>query len=490
MLSLIMLVSLLLIPVIGSLILFLIPETTEYNIKIIKNLGLFTSLLTFFISILLYVLFDPNTAEYQFVTEFTNLNFCHLYIGIDGLSLVYVLLTTIITPIALLSNYTDFAVKHLSIKYFIISFLVLETLQLSLFVVLDLFLFYIFFESVLPVLFIIILIYGSGQMKERSAFLFFLYTLAGSLLMLLSILYIFNNLGSTDFALINLNEMELGEQKLLWIGFFVAFAVKTPLFPVHIWLPKAHSDAPLAASILLAGTILKFATYGFIRVLINFLPDATHYFSPVVQTIAIITLIYASLTTIVQNDTKELIAYSSICHMAVVVLGIFSNSIQGIEGAILLSLAHGFSSGALFLAVGGVLYVRFHTRNLNYLRGLVNVMPVFTILFFIFILANSGIPLTLNWIGEQLALIGVWQMSPLVAILGGSGILFSAIYSIYLFNRISYGSFSPYLNPMIDLTRREFNLFITLFIFTVGLGFYPNIILNILHMSITTLLSL
>ena len=224
------------------------------------------------------------------------------------------------------------------------------------------------------------------------------------------------------------------------------------------------------------------------RVLINFLPDATHYFGPLVQTIAIITLIYASLTTVVQEDTKELIAYSSITHMAVVILGVFSNSIHGIEGAILLALAHGFVSPGLFTCVGGVLYDRYHTRNIQYLRGLVTYMPVFTILFFILILANTGLPLTLNWLGEQLSLIGVFERSPIVAILGATGIVFSAIYSIYLYNRISYGIFSPYLTPMIDLTRREFNLLITLLILTVLLGILPNIILSSLHVSVTTLL--
>ena len=276
--------------------------------------------------------------------------------------------------------------------------------------------------------------------------------------------------------------------KALPWAFFLAFAVKTPLWPFTGWLYRAHSDAPLAASILLAGTILKFSTYGLLRVLIQFLPDATHYFSPLVQTIAIITLIYASLTTVVQGDTKELIAYSSICHMAVLTLGIFSNTIQGIEGAILLALAHGFVSPALFICVGGIIYDRYHTRNIQYLRGLVNTMPVFTILFFIFTLANTGVPLTLNWIGEQLSLIGIWERSPIVATLGATGIVFSACYSIYLYNRISYGIFSPFLSPIIDITRREFNILITLLILTVLLGIFPNIILDSLHVSVSTLL--
>ena len=406
---------------------------------------------------------------------------------VDGISIYFVLLTTFITPIALLSNYNNIDSKK-SIKIFVISFLLLETLQLAVFIVLDLFLFYIFFESVLPILFIIILVYGSGQYKERSALLFFLYTLAGSLFMLLAVLQIYSHLGSTDYTLISLTEISLESQKILWLGFFIALAVKTPLFPVHIWLPKAHSDAPLAASILLAGTILKFSTYGILRVLINFLPDATHYFSPLVQTIAIITLIYASLTTVVQEDTKELIAYSSICHMAIVVLGLFSNTIQGIEGAILLALAHGCVSPALFICVGGVLYDRYHTRAIPYYRGLALTMPVFTILFCLFTLANTGIPLTLNWLGEQLSLIGVWERSPIVAVLGATSIVFSACYSIYLYNRISYGSFSPHLAVTSDVTRREFVLLISLLIPTVLFGILPNIVLDTLHVAVTSLL--
>ena len=400
-------------------------------------------------------------------------------------SLYYVLLTTFITPIALLSNYKN---VYKNLKYFLISFLVLETLQIALFVVLDLFLFYIFFESVLPILFIIIIVYGSGVNRIRSALLFFLYTLAGSLFMLLAVLQIYSYVGSTDFQFISLNEISLDSQKILWLAFFLAFAVKTPLWPLTGWLYRAHADSPLAGSILLAGTILKFATYGYIRVLINLLPDASNYFGPLVQTIAIVTLIYSSLATIIQQDTKSLIAYSSIAHMSVVILGLFSNTIQGIEGAILLSLAHGFVSPALFICVGGIIYERTGTRIIHYMRGLVTYMPVFTILFFIFTLANSGIPLSLNFLGEQLSLIGIWNKSPIIASIGATGIVFSACYSIYLYNRLSYGLYSPHLKPVQDINRLEFNLLIALLIPTVLLGIFPNVVLDTLHLSVSTLL--
>ena len=480
-----MLQLLLIIPLIGSCLLLLIPENTIENKYKIKNIALLVSLVNLILSLLLWIQFDSNTSDYQFVYEFNKLSFYHFNFGLDSISLYYVLLTTFITPVALISNYDNI---NKNVKFFVISFLLLETLQIAVFVVLDLFLFYIFFESVLPILFIIIVVYGSGENRIRSALLFFLYTLAGSLFMLLAILQIYSNIGSTDFVLISLSEISLESQKVLWLGFFLAFAVKTPLWPFTGWLYRAHSDAPLAASILLAGTILKFATYGFLRVLINFLPDATNYFSPLVQTIAIVTLIYASLATIVQQDTKSLIAYSSICHMAVVILGLFSNTIQGIEGAILLSLAHGFVSPALFICVGGVIYDRVHTRGIPYIRGLVTTMPVFTILFFVFTLANTGIPLSLNFLGEQLSLIGIWDRNPVVAALGATGIVFSAIYSIYLYNRLSYGVYSPHLKPLQDVTRREFNVLIALLIPTFVLGIFPNIILDSLHLSVSTLL--
>jgi len=480
-----MLSLLLLLPIIGSLLLLTIPENSIENKIRMKRITLITMLINFIISIYIWLEFDSSTNQYQFVYEFIDLSYCHLNIGIDGISLYFLLLTTFISPIAILSNYNNI---NKNLKYFLISFLLLETLQIGVFVVLDLILFYIFFESVLPILFLIIIVYGSGEARIRSALLLFLYTLAGSLFMLLAILKIYSYVGSTDFQIISLSEINLDNQKILWLGFFIAFAVKTPLWPFTGWLYRAHADSPLAGSILLAATILKFATYGYLRVLINFLPDATNYFSPLIQTIAILTLIYASLATIIQQDTKALIAYSSIAHMSIVILGLFSNTIQGIEGAILLALAHGFVSPALFICVGGVIYDRTGTRIIHYVRGLVTYMPVFTILFLIFTLSNTGIPLTLNFLGEQLSLIGIWERSPLIAILGATGIVLSAIYSIYLYNRISYGNYSPHLKPIKDISRREFNLLISLLLPTVLLGIFPNVILDGLHFSISSLL--
>jgi NADH-ubiquinone oxidoreductase chain 4 len=482
-----MLTLLLIIPIIGSLIILSIQENTLNSHSKMRTIAITTSLINLLISIFLWLNFDSNTTQFQFVSEFDYLTFGHLNFGVDGISLYFVLLTTFITPIAIISNAYNI---NSNLKFFLIAFLILETLQLALFLVLDLLLFYIFFESVLPILFIIIIVYGSGEFRFRSANLFFLYTLFGSLFMLLAILQIFNLAGTTDFQLLSLVDINADAQKILWLAFFLALAIKTPLWPFTGWLYRAHADSPLAGSILLAATILKFATYGYIRILINLLPDATNYFGPLVQTIAIITLIYASLTTIIQQDTKTLIAYSSIAHMSVVILGLFSNNIQGIEGGILLALAHGFVSPALFICVGGIIYERTGTRIIKYIRGLVTYMPLFSILFFIFTLCNTGIPLSLNFLGEQLALIGIWEVNPIISALGATGIVLSACYSIFLYNRISYGTYSPNMNNIIvlDITRREFVILISLLIPTILLGIFPNVILDSIHVSVSTIL--
>jgi NADH-ubiquinone oxidoreductase chain 4 len=512
--------------------------------SVLYNIALFFSLLNLFISVVMWYFFNnynstgsslnPDVAsptsielgtQFQFIFEINHFSF-----GVDGISIFFVLLTTFITPIAIFSSYelyvsyksnsssdkvgainkveldnlknknlglstdnTPITVipeqrDSIKIKIFLISLLLLESLQICAFVSLDLLLFYVFFESVLPVLFILIVVFGHGENRYRSAFLLFLYTLAGSLPMLLSILTIYSYLDSTDYQLISFNEISLESQKWLWIGFFIALAVKTPLVPFSIWLPKAHGDSPLAGSIILAATILKLATYFYLRVLINYLPDASNYFSPLVQTIAVISIIYASFATIVQEDTKRLIAYSSVAHMGVVVLGLFSNTLHGIEGAILLSLAHGWVSPALFICVGGIVYERTGTRIIYYIRGLANMMPIFTIMFFVFTLANTGIPLSLNFLGEQLALMGIWEVNPIVAALGASGILLSACYSLFLYNRLSYGDYSPYLYPVKDLNRREYHLLLSLIIPTFFFGVFPNVILEGLHTVGTSLL--
>lgn len=490
-----MLSTLLLVPVIGSV---LVAFSGNSPTKM-KQIALSSTLINFLVSIVLWSGFNANMPEgtYQFTQEFLpeQVTFCHLHIGVDGISLYFVLLTTLIMPICILSNWenisgsTEKTSKDVnSFRYFLICFLMLETLLIAVFVVLDILLFYIFFESVLIPLFFIVGIWGGGPTRVRAAFLLFLYTLFGSLFMLLSFIVIYYNVGSTDFQVVSLSEISLEAQKVLWLGIFISIAVKTPLVPFNTWLTYAHSEAPVGGSIVLAGVILKLATYGFLRIMLQFLPDASSYFSPLVQLFAVISVIYASLSTLRQTDFKKLVAYSSVAHAATIVLGLFSNTVQGIEGAIMLGLAHGLVSPALFFLVGGVLYDRYHTRTIRYYRGVVTYMPLFALFFFLFTIFNAAVPLSANWIGEFLSLAGIFQRNPIIALLASSSIVLSAAYSIWLFNRITFGSWSPYLNYTTDILRREYMILLPLFILTIVLGIYPDIVLNDIHNSVSSLI--
>lgn len=487
-----MLGLIILLPIIGSLFMFNINETNENSRSIIRQIGLGTSLVTLIFTLILLAKFNNTTGLYQFSEYLPPFG----QLGVDGLSIYYVILTAFITPVALLSNWTDITYK---LKYFVFSFLLLETLQIAFFLVADLFSFYIYFESVLIPLFLIVGLWGASAARVRAAFLLFLYTLTGSLFMLLAILWISYNIGSTDFNYLSLFDLSIDAQGWAFFAFFLAFAIKSPLYPAHLWLFRAHAEAPVSGSIILAGVILKLASYGFLRVLLNFLPEMCMYNLYIIQTIALITLIYSSLVVIRQIDVKALVAYSSVSHVAVMVLGLFSNTLNGIEGSILLSLAHGFVSPALFLIVGGFAYSRYHTRIINYYRGLGVTMPIFGIVFFVFSIFNAGAPLSLNFIGEFLALTGTFQISPLVGFLGATGIVFSAIYSIWAFNRMVFLNYSPYFNQAVvkatdsknelgDLDRREFYLIIPLLIATVGFGLFPNVILESLHYPVSNLL--
>ena len=480
-----MLTGLILIPLLGALTLAPMRESTPLQISRVKQIALLTTVATFILSMIMWSYFDSSSSTYQFTAEYNQLSYLHMHIGVDGLSLYFVLLTTFTLPICVLASWDN--VKH-NIKSFMIAFLVLESLLVAVFVVLDLLLFYVFFESVLIPLFIIIGVWGASADRVRASFLLFLYTLLGSLFMLLAFLVIFYHVGSSDFEVISLADISFDRQRWLWLAIFMSLAIKTPLLPVHIWLSRAHVQRPVGASMILAGLILKLATYGFLRVLIPFLPEATSYFSPLVQTIAVVTLIYSSLTTLRQTDFKVLVAYSSIAHMSVVVIGLFSNTLQGIEGAILLGIAHGIVSPAMFMCVGGILYDRYHTRTIRYYRGLTQYMPLFSAIFFLFILGNMSTPLTLNWTGELLALTGAIQRSPFIGLAMSLGIVLSAAYSIWLYARLCNGSFSPYLGYATDISRREFMVLLPL-VFTMFLfGIFPNIILTDLHYSVSALL--
>lgn len=487
----------------------------QKNNSIIKQIGLSTSLIVLFLTIYILskssLIFPNFSNELESLSKLVNIfpnsdnsiqfgtlnsSSINELENIDSISLYYILLTAFITPICLLSNWRDITIKR---KYFVFSFLLLETLQISFFLVTDLLLFYIYFESVLIPLFMVIGIWGSGSNRIRSAFLLFLYTLAGSLPMLLSILFISYNLGSTNFEYISMYGLSYELQMLLGFSFLLAFAVKSPTYPFHLWLFRAHSESPLGGSILLASVILKFATFGFLKVILPIFPEFTAKNIYIIQSLAVITLIYSSLVTIRQIDTKALVAYSSVAHMAVCILGIFSNNLMGIEGAILLSLAHGLVSPALFILVGGVLYNRYHTRIINYYRGLTLNMPIFSLIFFLFIIFNASAPLSLNFIGEFLALTGIFIQSPVLGVFTSTGIVFSAIYSIFLFNRINFLGFSPYLNLIQkknnstenwqgDLTRLEFLILLPLLLLTIIFGLFPNLILDSLHYSVSNLI--
>jgi NADH-ubiquinone oxidoreductase chain 4 len=306
--------------------------------------------------------------------------------------------------------------------------------------------------------------------------------------MLLAIIQVFGYLGATDFALLSVSEISLEHQKIIWLAFFLAFAIKTPLWPFTGWLFRAHVEAPLSGSVILAAVILKLATYAYLRIMISFLPDATHFYSPLLQGICIITLIYASLSALRSHDSKALVALSSISHCALIVLGLFSNTIIGIEGGILVSLGHGFISPALFIIVGGIIYNRTHSRVIQYIRGLTTYMPLLAIFFLIFALANASIPLTTGWIGEQMTLIGLFERSPVIGALGALSIFLTACYSIFLYNRLMFGNYSQHLQPLLDIDRREFIILFTLFIPTILFGIWPNLILDSLHVASSDLI--
>jgi len=483
--------SLLFIPILG---IFLISSNMSYEdaeiapskILSYKITAFITSLVNLVISLVIFILFDFSSNQFQFVQEHYNINLFDVYLGVDGISIYFVLLTTIIMPIAILSNWNSITEN---VKSYLIIMLLLETLLLAVFLVLDILLFYIFFESILPPLFLLIGLFGSSN-KVRASFYLFLYTLLGSLFLLLSILTMSSIMGTTDFDALFKTNFDYTTQVFLFIGIFIAFAVKTPTIFLNNWLLKAHVESPLGGSIVLAGIVLKLSLYGIFRLILPILPKASLDYTFIVFVIGVITIIYASFSTLRTTDIKELIAYSSVSHAAVYLIGVFSNTIQGIEGGIILGLAHGFVSSGLFICAGGVLYDRSGTRLIHYYKGVTQMMPLFSMLFFILCLGNCGAPLTLNFIGEFMSLYGVFERLPILGVFASSSIVFSAAYTIYMFNRISFGgSFTKFFEDSIsDLTKREFFLLFVLVAFTVVLGIYPSIILDGLHYSVTNLI--
>jgi NADH-ubiquinone oxidoreductase chain 4 len=487
-----MTVSLLLIPLLGILTIYL--ESTFINIFNLnfekgiyyKIIGLVFTILNLILSLYIFIIYDFSNNYYQFVQESHNMNTYEIYMGIDGISIYFILLTTIIIPISLISNWVSIKENQ---KSFVVLILLLETLLLAVFLVLDILLFYIFFESILPPLFILIGIFGSKN-RVKASFYLFLYTLLGSLFLLLSILVISSMMGNTDLDILSKTNFNKLTQFLLFYGIFIAFAVKTPTIFLNTWLLKAHVESPLSGSIILAGIVLKLSLYGILRLILPILPKASINYTYFVFLIGVITIIYASLSTLRTVDIKELIAYSSVCHAAVYLMGVFSNVLQGIEGGILLGIAHGFVSSGLFISAGGVLYDRSGTRLITYYKGLAQIMPLFSILFFILCLGNCGVPLTLNFLGEFMSLYGVFERLPLSGLLASTSIILSAAYTIYMYNRIVFGgSLSNFLlHNILDLSKREFYILISLTFIIILLGIYPSILLDGLHFSVSTLI--
>lgn len=481
-----LLLYILIFPIFGILILLFLPTKEE---KLLKLVALNFSSLSFTGSLLLWGFFKKSTGSFQFVTKLLwlpslNLNFT---LGIDGISIFFLLLTTLLIPLCILTSWNSVSEN---LKEFLIAFLMLDFFLIGTFCVLDLLLFYIFFESVLIPMFLIIGIWGSRERKILAAYYFFLYTLVGSVLMLFSILYIYHQVGATDYEVLLTFAFSSFEQKFLWFTFFLAFASKVPMIPVHLWLPEAHVEAPTAGSVILAGILLKLGTYGFIRFSLPLFPKASFFFAPLVYTVAVIGIIYTSFTAIRQTDFKRIIAYTSIAHMNLVILGIFSFNTIGIEGAILQSLSHGFVASALFLIIG-VVYDRYKTRLIQYYGGLTSVMPIYIFIFLFFTMANISFPGTSNFVGEFLILAGSFKTSTSVTFLGATGVIIGGAYSLWLFNRIAYGNLKmQYTIKFLDISPREFVVFLPLILGTVILGVYPNIFLTSIHMSVNNLVEL
>lgn len=479
-----LLLYILILPLIGTFLLTITPSNKQKTLKLI---ALNCSCLTFVCSLYLWVIFSNARGRFQFVTKILWLNILNLNftLGIDGISLFFVLLTTLLIALCFLVSWNT--IKQ-NLKAYLIAFLVMEFFLIGVFCVLDLLFFYIFFESVLIPMFLIIGIWGSRERKIRAAYFFFLYTLLGSVLMLLSILYIYYQIGTTDYEILLSFSFSQTEQKILWFTFFISFASKIPMLPVHLWLPEAHVEAPTTGSVILAGILLKLGTYGFIRFSLPLFSEACFYFAPFVYSLSATGIVYTSLTAIRQTDFKRIIAYTSIAHMNLVMLGIFSFNNIGIEGAILQSISHGFVASALFLIIG-IVYDRHHTRMVKYFGGLAHVMPIYTSIFLFFTLANIGLPGTSSFVGEFLILVGSFKINTSITFFGAIGMVLGGCYSLWLYNRIAYGNLKiQYCKNFLDLNKKELLIFLPLIIGTLVLGLFPDIVLTSVHMSVNKLI--
>ena len=477
--------SLILLPTIGAIFILFGRSSPNYNSA--KNISLFISLANFVLSLYLWYIFDKNNPGFQFVEERKWLeNFINYKVGIDGISILFVILTSFITPLCIIS--VNNTIKK-RLKDFLIAILLMETMMIGVFCSLDLVIFYLFFEAGLIPMFLIIGIWG-GARRVYSAFKFFLYTLLGSVLMLVAIISIYWMTGTTDVIELYQIGIDAKYQNLLWLAFFSSFAVKTPMWPVHTWLPDAHVEAPTAGSVLLAAILLKMAGYGFIRFSVGLFPVASEYFVPLVFGLSLIAIIYTSLIALMQEDMKKLIAYSSVAHMGFVTMGIFTMTPQGIEGSIFQMISHGIISAALFLCVG-VVYERMHTREISKYGGIVSVMPRYAVVFMVFTLGSLGLPGTTGFIGEFLILLGTFKVNFIVATIASIGVILGAAYMLWLYKRIVFGEITNLeVNKLVDLNKSELLILSVLAIVSIFFGFYPDPLLSTTTSSVDGLIDL
>ncbi len=473
------------LPLLGAIVILLIKDD-ENSINNIKKVALWTSVGVFLLSLLIWLQFDNSNPGYQFQEKFRWFNDFNFYyhIGIDGISLFMVILSTFLTPLCILASWESIKKR---VKEYMIAFLFLETVMIGMFSSVDILLFYIFFEAVLIPMYLIIGIWG-GDRRIYASFKFFLYTLLGSVLMLIAIIAIYRLTNSMSIEDLQGNYFSKNVQMYLWLAFFASFAVKIPMWPFHTWLPDAHVEAPTAGSVILAGVLLKMGGYGFIRFSLGMLPEASEYFSPLVMTLSIVAVVYTSLVALAQTDIKKLIAYSSVAHMGLVTIGIFIVNAQGLEGAMIQMISHGVVSGALFLCVG-VIYDRMHTRDINFYGGLVNRMPIYATVFMIFMLGSVGLPGTSGFIGEFLVIVGAFKYSSIVVIGSATGIVLSAVYMLYLYKRIIFGEMSnEKLSEILDLNNREKIILIPLAIAVIFIGISPNIFIEPMRLPLESII--
>ena len=474
------------LPLLGVFFILLIRGDAETVARNARSGALWTSLITFAVSLGLWINFDNSTANFQFTEKVEWMPGLGLsyHLGIDGISMFFIILSTLLTVLCIAASWVSITER---VKEFMIAFLILETLMVGMFSSLDLILFYVFFEGVLIPMFIIIGVWG-GPRRNYAAYKFFLFTLTGSVLMLLAILTMIFEAGTSDMTALLKHDFPATLQPWLWLAFFASFAVKMPMWPVHTWLPDAHVEAPTAGSVILAGVLLKFGGYGFLRFSLPMFPIASADFTPFIFTMSVIAIIYTSLVALAQEDMKKLIAYSSVAHMGFVTMGAFAANIQAVEGAIIQMLSHGVVSAALFLIVG-VVYDRIHSRDIDAYGGLVHRMPCYALVFMVFMLASVGLPGPSGFIGEFLVLVGVFQVNAWVALLAATGVILSAVYMLYLYRRVIFGQLTKEsLSAIRDMNAREIAVFAPLLLVVFFMGIYPEPFLNVMHVSVENLI--